>query len=124
MNTSLINARFENAQPEISQPERLLTRMEQIQSQVKLEEVPSRVEHAESITYVSRNLRAAQAAAEPLGNGVIEFDPNADAQTEVGPIERAISTIAFVGLLIAAIYLIYLFISQHFEPMLYLATHL
>lgn len=88
------------------------------------------------------------ARATPLGSGVIEFDPNAVSRTEartvqsgraqvgqnetgrlesgrlqVGPVERAVSVVAFIGLLIAMIYLVYQFVSQHFEPMLYVITH-
>ncbi len=80
-----------------------------------------------------RLLARLERAATPLGNGVIEFDPNAvsrtestqmeSRQTEAGPIERTVSNIAFIGLLIAVIYLVYQFVSQHFEPMLYVITH-
>lgn len=63
----------------------------------------------------------------PLGSGVIEFDPHsleAEATVEAGSIERGVSTIAFCGLVAAAVYLLYLFVSQLFEPFVYVITHL
>lgn len=123
MTTSLMNTKFDNAQPKVEEVkalvEQMQSRIERVQSKVEI--VRSGGEHAQSVTYVPQNV---QVEHKPLGKGVIEFDPNADCSREAGPIERGASTAAFVALLIAAIYLVYLTVSQLFEPMIYVVTHL
>lgn len=116
MSTSLMNTKFDNAQPKVEEVQALV---EQMHSRV--EHVRSPGEHAQSVTYVPQNMRVEH---KPIGKGVIEFDPNTDRVREAGPIERGLSTAAFVALLIAAIYLVYLTVSQIFEPMIYVVTHL
>ncbi len=108
---SLMNTGFDNVQPQVEEVQALV---EQVRRRA---EHLQRREHANSVSYVPQQMRTNEA----LGKGAIEFDPRADCSEEA--IERGVSAAAFIALLIVAIYLVYLTVSQIFEPMIYAVTH-